>query len=68
MKKIVSLSAATLFASALTFAGCKDKQPSPPPPAPGSSQQTEVPNPPNPLTPGEVPPPPAKSPTKKDLS
>ena len=68
MKKIVSLSAVTLFAFTVTFAGCKDKQPAPPPPPPAPSQQPSVPNPAVPLKPGEITPPPAKSPEKKDIS
>ena len=64
MKKIVSLSAVTLFGFSITFAACKDKEPAPLPPPLAPS----IPNPATPLKPGEITPPPAKSPDKKDLS
>jgi len=60
MKKIQSLSAATLFAFIVTFGGCKDKQPAPPGAPPAPSPQRSIPNPSGPLKPGELTPPPAK--------
>ena len=46
MKKIVSLSAVTLFAFAVTFAGCEKKEtPAPPPPPPAPSPQPSYPVP-----------------------
>lgn len=68
MKKIVLLSAVTLFGFTIPFAGCKDKQPAPPPPPVAPSQEPSIPNPATPLKPGEITPPPANSPAKKDLS
>jgi len=59
MKKIVSLSAITHFGFCIAFAACKDKEPAPLAPS--------IPNPATPLKPGEITPPPAKSPAKKDL-
>ena len=57
MKKVASLSAVTVFAFAMTLAGCDKKDEAPVPPAP----------PPGALKPGETPPPPATAP-KKDES
>jgi hypothetical protein len=69
MKKIVSLSAVTLFAFALTFAGCEKKEtPAPPPPPPAPSPQPSVPSPEGAVKPGETTPPPNTAPDKKDES
>lgn len=68
MKKIVPLCAVALLGLTIPFAGCKDKQPAPPPPPVAPSQEPSIPNPATPLKPGEITPPPAKPPAKKDLS
>ena len=67
MKKIVSLSAVTLFAFAVTFAGCKKKEePTPPSPPPAPSPEPTPSPPGGAVKPGETTPAPDKAPDKKD--
>jgi hypothetical protein len=45
-KEFLSLSIITVFACALTFAGCKKKEEAPPPPPPPASAPAPEPTPP----------------------
>jgi hypothetical protein len=69
-EKVISLSAVTLFAFAITFAGCRKKEePAPPPPPPASAPQPMPSTPPaGGVKPGETTPPPDKAPDRKDES
>ena len=63
-KEFLSLSIITVFACALTFAGCKKKEEAPPPPPPASAPAPTPPPPASDVKPDT--PPPDKAPgTKK---
>lgn len=49
-KEFLSLSIITVFACALTFAGCKKKEEAPPPPPPASAPAPEPTTPPPPAS------------------